>query len=141
MADDQGQGPAAEPGRLSAAARHRLQQLHELAPDLPARGLLVAHTFLFAASNPAELETAAAAHDEQARQLRGPIPPAGARTYRALERLWIGGGFRAFGPAATVRELLTLADPKLATQVREDLTAAGVDPEATGWPPNQRRKP
>jgi hypothetical protein len=32
-------------------------------------------------------------------------------------------------------DLLVLAPPELAARVREDLTGAGVDPDALRWPP------
>jgi hypothetical protein len=131
MAGDQDQ----DPGRLSGAARERLTRLHKLAPGLAARPQPVAVAFLFAASTPAEREAAAQAHDAQAAQLRGPIPAALARAYLELQLLWHAVGFRTFGPAATVAQLLQLATPELAARVRADLTAAGVDPDATGWPP------
>jgi hypothetical protein len=124
-----------EPGRLSAAERARLAALHELAPGLAARPVLVSDCWLMAASTPAERETAAQAHAAQAAQLRGPIPAALARAYLALEPLWVAVGFRAFGPAATVGALLRLAPAERAAQLREDLAAAGLDPDATEWPP------
>jgi hypothetical protein len=127
--------PAPDPGRVSPAEHGRLVALHELAPGLAARPPLVAVAYLMAASSPAERETAAAAHDAQAAQLRGPIPAAFARTYLALAPLWSAVGFRSFGPGATVAQVLQLAAPELAERVRGDLAAAGVDPDATGWPP------
>jgi hypothetical protein len=62
-------------------------------------------------------------------------PAALARTYLELERLWYEAGFRAFGPGATVAQLLQLATPEQAARVRSDLATAGVDPDASTWPP------
>jgi hypothetical protein len=129
----QRRGP--EPGRLSAGERARLAGLHQLAPGQAARPPLVAEAFLFAASSAAELETAAQAHEAQAAQLRGPLPAALGRAYLTLEPLWRATGLRALGPAATLAELLSLAPPELAAQVRGELAAAGLDPNATAWPP------
>jgi hypothetical protein len=128
-------GPGPDPDRRSAASRGRLVELHGLAPGLEARPQPVAVAHLFASSIPEEREAAAQAHDAQAAQLRGPIPAALARAYLELQPLWQAVGFHAFGPAATVAQLLTLAPPELAAQVREDLIGAGIDPDATGWPP------
>jgi hypothetical protein len=123
-----------EPGRLSAGERARLAGLHQLAPGLAARPPLVLVAFLMAASSPAERETAAQAHDAQAQQLRGPLPAALGRAYLTLEPIWYQLA-RALGPTATLAELLSLAPPELAAQVRADLAAAGLDPDATAWPP------
>ena len=38
-------------------------------------------------------------------------------------------------PAAPLAELLALAPAELAATVRAELAAAGLDPDATGWPP------
>jgi hypothetical protein len=38
-------------------------------------------------------------------------------------------------PTAQLGELLALAPPELAEQTRAELAAAGLDPDATGWPP------
>jgi hypothetical protein len=122
-------------GRLGPAARARLDALHTLAPGMAARLPRVAVAFLFAAATPAELETAAQAHDAQAAQLRGPLPAALADAYRTLAGLWQTIGFQALGPAATLPELLALADPALAARVREGLTTAGMAPDALAWPP------
>jgi hypothetical protein len=140
VAGDQDQGPAdpLDGGRLGAAVRYRLGALHELAPGLAARPPLVRVAFLMAASSPAERETAAATHDAQAAQLRGPLPAALGRAYEALAPLWLAAGFRQLGPGATLAQLLALAarlDPELAAGVREDLTGAGLDPDQLGWPP------
>jgi hypothetical protein len=107
--------------------------LHQLAPPA-GRRLLVAHAFLFAAATDAERDTAAQAHEAQARQLRDPAVRA------ALGAAWevvdplrhVPGHGR---PDTPLVELLALAPPELAAAVREDLAAAGLDPEATGWPP------
>ena len=74
-------------------------------------------------------------HQAQAQQLRGPLPAAFGRAYLTLEPIWHQIGARALGPAATLAELLTLAPAELAAQVRGELAAAGLDPEATAWPP------
>jgi hypothetical protein len=124
-----------EPGRLSAGERVRLAGLHQLAPGLAARPPLVAEAFLCAASSTAELETAAQAHEAQAAQLRGPLPAALGRAYLTLQPLWQAVGLRRLGPTATLAALLALAPEPLAAQVRADLTAAGLDPSATAWPP------
>jgi len=130
MAGDQ------DPGWLRGAARERMARLHELAPGLAARPIPVAVCFLCAISSPEERAAAAEAHLAQAEQLRGPIPPALARVYLDLQQLWHAAGFRAFGPGATVPQVLTLATPEQVERVRADLAAAGVDPDtATRWPP------
>jgi hypothetical protein len=121
------------PGRLGAAARARLDALHKLAP-LGGRRLLVVHAFLFAAAPDAELDTAAQTHEAQARQLRDPHVRA------ALRRAWpVVGPLRFIpghhDPAAPLADLLDLAPPEPAAQVRAELRAAGLDPDATGWPP------
>jgi hypothetical protein len=131
--DDQDHNPG--PLRLGGAARERLTRLHELAPGLAARPQPVAVAHLFASSTPAEREAAAQAHDAQAAQLRGPIPAALAGAYLELQPLWHAVGFRALGPAATLAQLLQLAPPEQAAVVRDRLTAAGINPDATGWPP------
>jgi hypothetical protein len=38
-------------------------------------------------------------------------------------------------PAAPLAELLALAPVELAEQTRAELRGAGLDPDATGWPP------
>jgi hypothetical protein len=38
-------------------------------------------------------------------------------------------------PDQPLAALLDLAPPELAGQVRAELAAAGLDPDATGWPP------
>ncbi|HWD44674.1 MAG TPA: hypothetical protein VHM23_13360 [Actinomycetota bacterium] len=133
--DDQDQGPPAprDPGRLSSAERDRLDALHQLAP-LAGRRLLAVHAFLFEAAADAELETVAQAHEAQARQLRDPA------IRRALRGAWqvvdpirfIPGRGR---PDLPLNDLLALAPPELAAAVRAELAAAGLDPDATDWPP------
>jgi hypothetical protein len=121
------------PGRLSAAARARLDALHTLAP-LGGRRVLAVHAFLFAAASDAELDTAAQAHEAQARQLRDPeVRAALRRAWQVVEPLrFIPGHGR---PDAPLAELLALAPAELAATVRVELAAAGLDPDATGWPP------
>jgi hypothetical protein len=131
--DDQDQAPGSP--RPSGASRGRLVELHRWAPGQAARPIPVAIAFLMAASTPEERETAAQAHDAQAAQLRGPIPAALASAYLELQSLWQAVGFRILGPSATVAQLLALAPPEQAERVRADLTGAGIDPDATGWPP------
>jgi hypothetical protein len=107
--------------------------LHQLAP-LAGRRLLV-HAFLFAAATDADLDTAAQAHEAQARQLRDPA------IRRALRSAWetvdpirftlAGRGH----PDRPLAELLALAPAELAAQVRAELATAGLAPDATGWPP------
>jgi hypothetical protein len=131
--DPPDQGPTdRDPGRLGAAARARLDALHQLAP-LGGRRLLVVHTFLFAAATDGELEVAAQAHEAQARQLRDPAIRAALRgAWSVVDplRLIPGRG----RPDVPLAELLALAPAELAAQVRAELTAAGLDPDATGWP-------
>jgi hypothetical protein len=134
VAGDQDQGPP-ELGRLGPAVRERLRLLHGLSPGMAARPPTMATALLFAATDPAELETAIAAHQAQIDQLRGPLPAALAHAYRLLAPIWQASGFRALGPDATVAELLAYAPAELAAQVRELLAAAGVDPDALRWPP------
>jgi hypothetical protein len=119
--------------RVSPAARARLDALHALAP-LAGRRLQLVHAFLFAAATDAELDTAAQAHEAQARQLRDPA------IRRALRAAWqvidplrfaLGRG----DPTTPLADLLALAPAELASQVRAELVAAGLDPDATGWPP------
>jgi hypothetical protein len=38
-------------------------------------------------------------------------------------------------PDLPLADLLALAPPELTAQIRADLAAAGLDPDATGWPP------
>jgi hypothetical protein len=38
-------------------------------------------------------------------------------------------------PTVALADLLVLAPAELAAQVRAELAAAGLDPDATGWPP------
>lgn len=134
MAGDQDQPPARDPGRLTGAARTRLEALHQLGP-LAGRRLLVVHAFLFAASSDAELDTAAQAHEAQSRQLRDPAVRAALRgAWPVVDPLrYVPGHGRLDLPLA---DLLALAPPELAGAVREDLAAAGLDPDATGWPPS-----
>jgi hypothetical protein len=134
VAGDQDQGPPARhPGRLSAAQRVRLDALHTLA-DLRGRPVLVVHAFLFAAATDAELETAAQAHDAQARQLRDPAVRAALRgAWQVIDPLRFTPG--RGDPTAPLADLLALAPAELAGQVRAELATAGLDPDATGWPP------
>jgi len=133
MAGDQDQGPPRHPGRLSPAERARLDALHQLAP-LAGRRLLVVHAFLFAAASDAELETAAQAHEAQARQLRDPNVRVALRAaWQVVDPLRFTPG--RGGPTAPLADLLALAPRELARQVQAELAAAGLDPDATGWPP------
>ena len=130
--EDQGP-PAPDPGRLTAAQRDRLDALHQLAP-LGGRRLLVVHAFLFAAASDAELETAAQAHEAQARQLRDPAIRAALRVaWQVVDPLRFTPGHRDL--AAPLADLLDLAPVELAEPTRAELRAAGLDPDATGWPP------
>jgi hypothetical protein len=96
--------------------------------------VLVVHAFLFAAATDAELDTAAQAHEAQARQLRDPAIRAGLReAWQVVDPLRFTPSHR--DPAAPLADLLALAPPELAGQVRTELAAAGLDPDATGWPP------
>jgi hypothetical protein len=131
--EDQGPPASPDPDRLTAAERDRLDALHKLAP-LGGRRLLVVHAFLFAAASDAELDTAAQAHEAQARQLRDPAVRAALRgAWPAVDRLRFLPGMG--GPMTPLADLLALAPPELAGQVRAELAAAGLDPDATGWPP------
>jgi hypothetical protein len=122
-----------DPGRLSAAERDRLDALHALA-SLAGRPVLVVHAFLFAASSDAELDTAAQAHEAQARQLRDPhVRAALRRAWQVIDPLRFTPG--RGDPAVPLADLLALAPPELAATVRAELAAAGLDPDATGWPP------
>jgi hypothetical protein len=132
--DDQDQGPPArDPGRLSQAERDRLDALHQLAP-LAGRRLLVFHAWLLTAATDAELETVAQAHEAQARQLRDPAIRSALRSaWQVVDPIrFIPGHGR---PDLPLAELLALAPPELAAAVRAELAAAGLDPDATGWPP------
>jgi hypothetical protein len=125
--------PGRDPGRLSAAERDRLDALHALAP-LAGRPVLVVHAFLFAAATDAELDTAAQAHEAQARQLRDPAIRAALRgAWQVADPLRFTPGHR--DPAEPLVGLLDLAPPELAAPIRAELRAAGLDPDATGWPP------
>jgi hypothetical protein len=96
--------------------------------------LLLMHALLYAAASDAELDAAAAGHDEQARQLRDPAVRAALRgAWAVVDPLRFGPGHR--DPTAPWAELLALAPPELAGQVRVELVAAGLDPDATDWPP------
>jgi hypothetical protein len=122
-----------EPFRLGPAARARLEALHQLAP-LAGRRLLLVHAFLFAAAGDGELAAAGQAHEAQARQLRDPAVRA------ALRGAWVVVDPLRFGPGhgrpdTALADLLDLAPPELAGAVRAELAAAGLDPDATGWPP------
>lgn len=44
-------------------------------------------------------------------------------------------GVHALQPTEPLAALLALAPPELAGAVRAQLAAAGLDPDATGWPP------
>jgi hypothetical protein len=108
---------------------------------LAARPIPVAVCFLCAITTPEEREAVAQAHDAQAEQLRGLIPATLARVYLELQQLWHAAAFRAFGPTATVAQVLTLASPEQVERIRGDLAAAGIDPDtATSWrhPPGPR---
>jgi hypothetical protein len=122
-----------DPGRLSAAQRARFDALHTLAP-LGGRPVLVVHAFLFAAADDAELDTAAQTHEAQARQLRDPAVRAALRAAWevAAPLRFIPGHGR---PDLPLADLLRLAPPELAEVARAELRAAGLDPDATGWPP------
>jgi hypothetical protein len=125
--------PGRDPGRLGPAERARLDALHALAP-LAGRRLQLVHAFLFAAATDAELETAAQAHEAQARQLRDP------HVRRALRGAWQVVDPLRFtpgrhDPTMALADLLALAPAELAAQVWAGLAAAGLDPDATGWPP------
>jgi hypothetical protein len=114
------------------AQRARLDALHTLAP-LAGWRLLVVHAFLFAAASDAELDTAAEAHEAQARQLRDPAIRAALRAAWPVVdplRFTPGRGRPELPPV----ELLALAPPELAATVRAELAEAGLDPDATGWP-------
>jgi hypothetical protein len=130
--EDQGP-PAPDPGRLTAAQRDRLDALHTLSP-LGGRRLLVVHAWLLAAASDAELDTAAQTHEAQARQLRDPRVRAALRqAWQVVDPLRFIPGHH--DPTAPLAELLALAPPELAATVRVELRAAGLDPDATGWPP------
>ena len=89
--------------------------------------------WLFAATD-AELETAAQAHEAQARQLRDPVVRAALRgAWQVVDPLRFNPGHR--DPAAPLADLLDLAPVELAEQTRAELRRAGLDPDATGWPP------
>jgi hypothetical protein len=129
---DPGDGQGLDPGRLTPAQRDRLDALHNLAP-LAGRRLLVVHAFLFAAASDAELETAAQAHEAQARQLSDPA------VRRALRGAWQVVDPLRFTPGhghpdEALADLLALAPPELAGAVRAELAAAGLDSDAPGWP-------
>jgi hypothetical protein len=135
--EDQDQAP--DPGRLTPAQRDRLDALHKLAP-LAGRRLLVVHAFLFAAATNAELDTAAQAHEAQARQLRDPaVRAALRRAWQVVDPLrFLPGHGR---PDLPLADLLALAPPELAELARAELRAAGLDPDATGWPPGPGHPP
>jgi hypothetical protein len=122
-----------DPGRLGPAQRARLEALHQPAP-LGGRRLLLVHAFLFASATDAELDTAAQAHEAQAAQLRDPAVRAALRgAWPVVDRLRFLPGMG--GPMTPLAELLALAPAELAATVRAELAAAGLDPDATGWPP------
>jgi hypothetical protein len=123
--------PPPEPAR--GAARARLEALHALGP-LGGRRLRVLHAFLFAAASDGELDAAAAAHDEQARQLRDPAVRAALRgAWQVVDPLRLTPGYG--DPAAPLGDLLDLAAVGLGDQARAELRAAGLDPDAADWPP------
>jgi hypothetical protein len=129
--DDQDQAP--DPGRLTPAQRARLDALHKLAP-LGGRRLLLVHAFLFTAASDAELDSAAEAHEAQARQLRDPAVRAALRgAWQVLDPLRFIPGHGH--PGEVLADLLALAPAELAAAVRAELAGAGLDPDATGWPP------
>jgi hypothetical protein len=134
VAGDQPPEPAPSGrGRLSPAARARLDALHALAP-LAGRQLQLVHAFLFAAASDAELDAAAQAHETQARQLRDPTVRVALRgAWQVVDPLRFTPG--RGDPTAPLADLLALAPPELAQQVRAELAAAGLEPDATGWPP------
>jgi hypothetical protein len=134
VAGDQDQGPPARhPGRLGPAQRDRLDALHALAP-LGGRRRLVFHAWLLTAAADAELETVAQAHEAQARQLRDPAIRAALRSaWQVVDPIRFTPGRGR--PDLPLADLLALAPPELAAQVRAELAAAGLDPDATGWPP------
>jgi hypothetical protein len=104
-----------------------LDALHQLGP-LGGRPLLVAHTFLAAASTPAERAAAAQLHPAQADQLRDEqVMGALARTHEAVAPLQYGRR------AVLVADLLDAAPPELADAITAELHAAGLDPAAR-WP-------
>lgn len=128
-------GPAEPPqrGRLGGAEHARLEALHTLA-DLRGRPLLVVHAFLFAAATDAEFDTAAQAHEAQARQLRDPQVRAALRgAWQVVDPLRFIPGYGR--PDLPLAQLLALAPPGLAAPVREALAAAGLDPDQAAWPP------
>jgi hypothetical protein len=129
MDGDQNQG---EPARLGSAQRARLEALHQLAP-LAGRRLLLVHAFLFAAASDAELNSAAEAHEAQAAQLRDPqVRQALRGAWQVVDPLRFAPG--RHDPGAALVDLLDMAPPELARQVRAELAAAGLDPDAIGWP-------
>jgi hypothetical protein len=82
----------------------------------------------------AELDAAAQAHEAQARQLRDPAIRAALRgAWQVIDPLRFAPG--RSDPTAPLAELLALAPAELAGQVRAELAAAGLDPDAAGWPP------
>lgn len=91
------------------------------------------HAWLLVVASDAELDTAAQAHEAQARQLRDPAVRAALRgAWQMVDPLRFTPG--RGDPAMPLIDLLALASPELARQVRAELTAAGLDPDATGWP-------
>jgi hypothetical protein len=101
---------------------------------LAGRRLLAVHAFLFAAASDAELETAAQAHEAQARQLRDPAVRAALRgAWQVVDPLRFIPGRHDLG--APLVDLLELAPAELARRARAELRAAGLDPDALGWPP------
>jgi hypothetical protein len=128
-----GPGAGQPTRRIPPAVATRLDALHQLAP-LAGRRLLLVHAFLFAAATDAELDTAAQAHEAQARQLRDPAIRAALRSaWQVIDPLRFTPG--RHDPGAPLVDLLALAPPELAAQARAELRAAGLDPDATDWPP------
>jgi hypothetical protein len=105
---------ARDPGRFTEAERARIDALHTLA-DLRGRPLLAVQAFLFAAATDAELDTAAQAHEAQARQLRDlAIRTALRSTWQVIDPLRFTPGHR--DPTAPLADLLALAPTELAGQ-------------------------
>jgi hypothetical protein len=132
VAGDREQGPPGRhPRRLSAAERDRLDALHALGPL--SRRVQLVHAFLFAAASDAEFDSAAQAHEEQARQLRDPTIRAALRAaWEVVDPLRFTPGHGH--PDEALADLLALAPPELAGAVRAELAAAGLDSDAPGWP-------
>jgi hypothetical protein len=94
------------------------------------------HAWLLAAATDAELDTAAQAHEAQARQLRDRATVEALRTvYRVLEPTRLRYGPRLLEAEATLADVLLVALQEQAEPAREALARVGLDPDATGWPP------